>query len=91
MNRDIGTWVDNVLVCVDGSFLSVTPEGNLEVRGPGWRKMRGSEDGGNEYMGHDNVRVCKMRSVQRARRIAELIAEFIYKEEEQHGHQKLIE
>lgn len=67
-----GKWCDNVFVTVGRDFMTVTDEGNLEIRGKGWcRKKKG------DHKGTDSVRVCKLGDVVSAKIIAEMIAEMM--------------
>lgn len=57
LKAEYGKWAGNTLISAKKELFTILPGGILEIRGPG----------------QDVVRVCKLRSVRRARRIAELI------------------
>lgn len=67
-------WVDNIFVAPDRSMFTVRPNGDVEIRGPGWdmKKRRG------DTPMTDRPRLCKLGSVERARRIVEMIVDITY-------------
>ena len=68
-----GKWCDNVFVTVGRDFMTVTDDGNLEIRGKGWTRWKKGD-----HPGTDRVRICKIECVASARKIAEMIAEMMY-------------
>lgn len=51
-------------------LLTVTPEGNLEIRGKGWGPTIRSKN----RIHHDRVHICKLKSKRAAHKIAEMVA-----------------
>ena len=64
-------WIDNVLVCPDGTLITLKGS-NLEIRGEGWEGRRRKGDTPNT----DRPRICKFEDPNEARTIAELVASF---------------
>ena len=72
-----GSWVQNVLVCKDGTLMTVLPRGVVEVRGDGWAPRRNSKRAKAYGQDHD-CRVVKMKSVRRAREFCEEVARQLF-------------
>jgi hypothetical protein len=86
MNPAIGKWVEDTFVTFERDLFTVTPEGNLELRGNGWGptrrghgpKVERRKKRTGEFS--DEVRVCKFGSVKRARRMAEVLAKLLWEQ-----------
>jgi len=64
-------WMDNVLICDDGTLITVI-DSRLEIRGHCWegRKRKG------DTPLSDRPRIAKLATPEQARSVAELVAEF---------------
>jgi hypothetical protein len=71
-------WLDNTFVAPDRSIFNVLPNGDVEVSGPGWIRRRKNEPPWSAG-GPDRCRLLKLGSVERARRIVEMVNEITNK------------
>jgi hypothetical protein len=71
-------WAEETLVLNDGSLFTVR-DGNLELRGRGWERRRRKGDTG----GTDRARICRFGDDGMARKIAEMVAEMVEREDRQ--------
>lgn len=65
-----GNWAGDSLVSSLGDIYTITPEGNLEIRGKGW----GPTIRSRKRDPYDRVSICKFGSKERAKAIAEMTA-----------------
>ena len=75
-DREVARWVDNVLVCRDGTLMTVLPGGIVEVRGPGWGRRRTSRQKRAQGPHADQCRVLRLWNEEKARRICALVAQY---------------